>query len=340
MSFPRVESLITNAIDFLEAATADLEERPKHSVISFYAAVELFLKARLMHEHWTLVVAQNPDATSFKKGDFVSVSFSEACARLQKVVGSPVPDKARQIFDTLRRHRNRMVHFYHEGEIRGSAVETIALEQLIAWNALSSLIRDQWKDLFAGIRMDLDRIDRGFRGHRKYLEARYESLKDKLDELRRQGNDIVACRVCQYDAANQEQEATAVYSAHCLVCRSLRSWIELECVNCEGVMTNEGDDGAVCPRCDTRYAVEELVEHYNEQILTKDNYFCAETPANCSFCDGYHSVIEWKECYLCMSCIAVTEDLSQCDWCGESNNGDMSLSNLTGCSECEGSAPR
>lgn len=43
--------LVANAIDFLTLATEEFESRLKHSVIAFYTAVELMLKARLMAEH-------------------------------------------------------------------------------------------------------------------------------------------------------------------------------------------------------------------------------------------------------------------------------------------------
>ncbi|UHD17854.1 hypothetical protein [Thiocapsa bogorovii] len=80
--------LVDNALDFLSKAIDDLDERPKYSVIHFHAAVELFVKARLMAEHWTLVVAkrQEPDWTKFIAGDFQSVGLDDAATRLDKVV--------------------------------------------------------------------------------------------------------------------------------------------------------------------------------------------------------------------------------------------------------------
>ena len=79
-------SLVDNAIDFLAKASEELEDWPKYSVIHFYAAVELFLKARLMSEHWTLIVAkrQDPDWDRFISGNFSSVSLDEASIRLKK----------------------------------------------------------------------------------------------------------------------------------------------------------------------------------------------------------------------------------------------------------------
>ena len=72
--------LVENALDFLFEAISEIKEQPKYSVIHFYAAVELFVKARLMNEHWTLVITkrQEPDWDKFVAGDFQSVSLDEA----------------------------------------------------------------------------------------------------------------------------------------------------------------------------------------------------------------------------------------------------------------------
>ena len=49
-------SLVRNAIDFLKKSVDELEGSPKYSVIHFCSAIELFLKARLLVEHWTLII--------------------------------------------------------------------------------------------------------------------------------------------------------------------------------------------------------------------------------------------------------------------------------------------
>jgi hypothetical protein len=101
------DRLVENALDFLTKAIKGFKTEPKYSMINFYAARELFLKARLMHEHWSLVVMKEPDRDKFEAGDFASVSFEAACERLQKVVRSPIPQMAKRNFDLVRRHLSR-----------------------------------------------------------------------------------------------------------------------------------------------------------------------------------------------------------------------------------------
>ena len=45
------KKLVLNGFDFLTEAIASLEGKPKYSIINFYSAVEIFIKARLLHEH-------------------------------------------------------------------------------------------------------------------------------------------------------------------------------------------------------------------------------------------------------------------------------------------------
>src|SRR4051812_16119935 len=78
---PTFDGLVKNALSFLTSSLAALQSNSKGSVIDFYTAVELFLKARLVHEHWTLAVDSRPDLKSFLSGDFVSVGFKESCQR-------------------------------------------------------------------------------------------------------------------------------------------------------------------------------------------------------------------------------------------------------------------
>jgi hypothetical protein len=46
------DSLVRNAIEFLQRSMKELENQPKYAVIDFCTALELFPKARLLKEHW------------------------------------------------------------------------------------------------------------------------------------------------------------------------------------------------------------------------------------------------------------------------------------------------
>ena len=162
------ESLVGNALDFLALAISNFESKPKSSVVDFYTAIELFLKARLLHEHWSLIVVKDADWKNFVSGDFQSVPFNEACNRLDKVVQSGLSTTARQKFDAIRRHRNRMVHFFHTvNSADPKAVEEVVIEQLGAWHELSRLMTVQWHPVFKKFKGKFEQIGRKLSRHRE-----------------------------------------------------------------------------------------------------------------------------------------------------------------------------
>ena len=78
-------SLAKNAFDFLKQAIEEFDKSPKYSVIHFCAAVEMILKARLMTEHWSLIVSKPEQANlvRFLAGEFASVTMDESRTRLR-----------------------------------------------------------------------------------------------------------------------------------------------------------------------------------------------------------------------------------------------------------------
>jgi hypothetical protein len=84
--------LIDNALDFVLRAASDLwdkeiteEQQLKYSTIHLFEGIELFLKARLMKEHWSLVLRDLDKYRheSFERGDFQSVNYDLARGRLE-----------------------------------------------------------------------------------------------------------------------------------------------------------------------------------------------------------------------------------------------------------------
>src|SRR5665811_527603 len=93
-----------------------------------------------------------------------------------------------------------------------------------------------------------------------------------------------------------------------------------------------------CTHCGHKEDEREIFDKINEFVATKDNYFEALVPANCGECDGYNTVAEYEDQYLCVVCLHHTDALQVCDWCAEANTGDMEDSNWAGCTACEGYA--
>lgn len=122
-------SLVSNAIDFLKHSVDELERSPKYSVISFCSAIEIFLKARLLLEHWTLVVedAGKANIDQFQSGESKTVGMEETISRLQNTAKVAIPQEALDSFDQLRRHRNKLVHFFHSAYVSKPDPKTIGM---------------------------------------------------------------------------------------------------------------------------------------------------------------------------------------------------------------------
>ena len=333
-----LERLVENALGFLSHAIEALETAPKFSVIDFYTAVELFLKARLLREHWSLVVAKSPDWAKFVSGDFVSVTFEEACIRLDKIVQSPIPPSARTNFDAIRLHRNKMVHFFHAGEItQHSVIEDIAIEQLHAWHELHQLLLQQWRDTFKPWHKKLARIEYELQQHRKYLAAKFEALEPKLTELAKAGYSIWHCYRCNFPAAvMSDGQITGLREGSCHVCGAPNNCFEMKCPACGGDALLR--DGATFS-CDCGHKMDEsdIVDALDETVVTKHNYFENPYPANCGDCEGWHTVVSRDERNFCVTCLEVSDELSTCGYCSEASTGKLEDSSLFGCAHCEGS---
>jgi hypothetical protein len=328
-----MKRLVENALEFLDKAIKEIKSDPKHSIINFYSAVELLLKARLLHEHWSLVVSKEPDRQRFESGDFVSVTFDEACARLRRIVQSPISERAAKNFDIIRRHRNRVVHFYHETDL-----SEVVSEQLRAWYDLHQLLTVQWKGEFDDFRAQFAGIEKRLQGNREYLQAKFGDLEAFLVRERKSGAEFEECASCGFEAARTETVLGDLKAAECLVCGYKTEWIEYECSNCSEFSPLLEGGLFTCTHCGGRESEEAIAKTLNQFIATKDNYLEAMVPGNCSECDGYHTIVEYHDKYLCICCFATSDALSACGWCSEFNNGDMENSDWSGCTVCDGRA--
>ena len=131
------QQVVDNAVDFLEHSLAELEEAPKYSVIHFCSAIELFLKAKLMLEHWSLIDEEPKRAnlSKFRAGIFKSVSIDETIERLENIANVRIQKEGQRSFSHIREHRNKMVHFFHP-DYAGAAestIQTIVIEQTKAY---------------------------------------------------------------------------------------------------------------------------------------------------------------------------------------------------------------
>lgn len=339
-----LQRVVENALDFLTRAIGDLNESPKHSVIGFYTGVELFLKARLLAEHWTLVVAktQDPEVGAFLRGDFSSVTLKEAATRLEKVVGSGLSGPELQTFAKVGHHRNKMIHFFHEeGEEseREQVRISILMQQMTAWHQLNILLTRRWGDVFAPWQREISSIQRKLRGHRQYLKVAYNHARPALAEAKADGRILETCPACKYKAEIHLKVKDIPYVTSCPVCELTQHALRIDCPDCETEILFRQDGHAECPGCDRSFEPTDLAEVLDDggarHLAALDGDF--SELGNCDECDGYHLIATTETGqHVCAGCLTEFDTLQFCEFCGEANSGDMTDSYWSGCNHCDG----
>ncbi len=341
------KQLVENAMDFLSRSIDEFKEYPKYSLIHFHTAVELFLKSRLMAEHWTLVVSKrgDPDWEKFIVGNFKSVTLSEAVDRLNKIVRSGFSGREIETFKKLTTHRNKMVHFFHESDsTEGNKMlrEAIAKEQLTIWYLLHKSLTGRWSNIFSSWSDDLNVLDARLRTHRRYLQVVFDQLSSDIEKWKLLGYRFRNCSSCEFLSQKHINKIGELYEAECIVCSFTENCIMMECPECEQPFLFRNEGFGECENCrldfDPEFLAEELVDDNATYIATKegdDTWMLG----NCNECDGFHTVIRLGiegDKYLCTSCFGEFDSVRFCNWCNELNTGDMADSYWFGCSVCDG----
>ena len=341
------DSLVRNAIDFLRKSVDELEKSPKYSVINFYAAIELFLKARLLAEHWTLILsdinkiqkkAGETILSKFEAGDFISVGLKKCIDRLSDTCGVQIPVKAFEYFDKVRKHRNKMVHFYHPDYSEITSLATIVPEQWSAWYHLHRLIVDDWWDHFHHYQEEIEDLHNLVSGNWKYLEAKYKEIKPEIESEKRAGATFKKCFVCGYESAKFADLYGLVYSNSCMVCHNQENKIHIPCPECENEIIIEDQAIGECSKCGFETDFDFLLSKigpYQDPNEDPEVAYCVE----CEYPEP--SVIpvgEYDGEGLCLNCNRLHGSTGQCHYCGELIAGmDLEISYSSGCIFCKGS---
>ncbi|ELW9466111.1 hsdR [Enterobacter hormaechei] len=342
---PDVQALINNGLEFLDKAREELEaSKAKFSVVSFWTAVEILLKVPLVHEHWTLVCSGKKIVRSnYLAGDFLSVTYDETCAKLGDVLEKPLSKETMVVFDKIRRHRNRVVHFYHPS-FTPAEQHQIQKEQADAWFALNRLMRDEWQYIF-GLKHSYNwKLAYGetrlLRGSEYYAAVRLKHVQPELDEHASQGIDIQTCPECKQKSMVTLPEATGstehtLFVTRCLVCTSLSRHISFTCPECQEPQTvTEGDEPFTCENCDWTEDRIKLLDE--ESFRSPDETMYSNLPGGCTNCSVPDSVCEHGDGYLCTLCFSFYKELEACDCCGHLSDNVPSLSVIRGCNFCSG----
>lgn len=332
--------LIKNAFDFLNRSIDILEDYPKYSIIFFATSLELFVKAKLAEEHWTLII-ENPTKANISKlrsGSFKSVSLSEGIDRIENILDERFSKKQLDLFKTISDHRNRIIHFYHKDYFQQSKDKRVqnALRDLSeGWYYLSSILNKKWSFISSEFSSQMDEVEKKLETKGHLLKGKFYSLSDVFKKQKEQGKEVYTCKVCSFKSAISTTLAENLIECNCPVCESDYKTIIIACPKCgSSIFTEEFREGE-CGNCGHFIEFSDLIEKFAPPQRRHDVYL--DTPAFCTVCEHVNkSVVEIGQEYVCVNCFSCFNEIDQCDYCGAFCSGSIENSYLSGCVMCDG----
>lgn len=321
------EGLVNNAIEFLERAIEETSDDPKHAIIDFYTSLELFIKARLMKEHWTLILSK-PGTTKiddFIKGDFQSISLVEANTRLSAVLNDEIGKEIMECFDEIRKHRNRLIHFHNKTtDLR----ELVTKEVLRGLYYLQILIQRKWFEQFESYKDRLTELSERSYKLRDFLNAKYDILAPRIDAEIANGSLYTACLSCSFPASRKRAVYKYIFSSKCEVCDMNELVVRLDCPNCKSqVFVKNGE--ASCEICDHQIDIDSVIEllepekplYGDGDAIDEYNHLLNQI-GRCGECgwligsNTLHPMDERLNAWFCIGCGEIYEHLTNCTVCG------------------------
>lgn len=332
------EQMVLNAIDFLEQASSEAETRPKYATLHLATAIEILLKARIVAEHWSIIVKREANQRKFSEGDFVSLSLRESIAVLRDVVGTPLKPNCEIAFISLSNHRNRIVHFFSlvVSEGLSSDREKAIQEILVSIYYLSDFLRDHqsvFEQNYSGLLAAISKV----KNNRQFLEAKFEDKKSKIDEARDAGSVVLPCRVCSFESAISEPPNGITSPIECMVCEESDTLITIGCPEeCGLPIRYFTSDGFQLRDCECGAQIDQS-DLFNAVDIS--NPFDPDhSTIHCNFCGTMDLVAEYAHGYICCECLTIQEYYSVCGWCSQAQltDADLEYSTWNGCEYCDG----
>jgi len=264
-------NLLDNAFDYVESAIKYNKCKDprslKYAVLHLDASIELFLKSRLVKEHWSLIF-EDPDKASLQaleSGDFVSVDLKSALNRLERIADIRINKSLSNNIVSLRNYRNRIQHY-------AIKVNADAIKSLLGfiYNFVIDFCQKELSQDIKEFKSTYDKIKEELQEVQEYVLERMNSLKDELNKKDR--DKVFWCPDCNQDTlvtgSNEDPE--------CLFCGEKKNAGAVAFLISMGKIKT-------CPKCGREtFALREIEE----------KGFCYY----CVYCglSGY-----WEECATC-----------------------------------------
>jgi hypothetical protein len=328
------DGLVRNALGFVHTSIDHLQKKPKNAIVDLYTAIELFLKARLMAEHWTLMLAkpETGDLQNLAVGDFLSVYLDDALKRIGSILGDKIETPAAENFKALGEHRNQIVHFAHSGmDDLGATQAGVIVEAWASWHYLYGLLTGPWKAVFEPYSAELHVLNQRMMRQGEFIKARFEILQSQIEIQKKKGREIMACGRCKMTAAIVGENHQWGIDYSCMVCgvddTALVSCdAELPCPGCGTPFKFFQGDVHNCPQCAHPIDTGVLIDLCSQHFSAGDSWCEDDTVhiASCHKCEHPHpSVFFIDGMWGCVACYDRGWGAVTCERCGEFVTGDM-----------------
>lgn len=339
------DSVVQNAILFLDSSFKNLKDSPRSSVIDLYTAIELLFKARLMKEHWALIITRPEDAkiTSFENGNFHSVYLEQSEKRLKNICGEKFKKEAMDNFKALGEHRNQIVHFAHTGFAENR--KTVIFEHWASWYYLYDLVTKQWSETFDSYLKHFEMFNKRIYRNTDFLQVKYDAIDKDIDNEKKKGTEVLSCPSCHFNSAVVKKTNYWGKDFECLVC-DVKDEIPTEiktaipCEHCNEPVPYFLLRSNECNHCSgeisEKYALDEYVKIYHEGLEDDEDLYNCFPVGHCHNCESERAtvvVIEGVE--VCVCCGVQGWRIMLCEHCSEYVTGDRDQIVYFACHLCE-----
>ncbi|MGQ3888614.1 hypothetical protein ACQUW5_06220 [Legionella sp. CNM-1927-20] len=308
----QLKYLVENALDFLQRAFEDINGDPKYAYIHFWSGVELFLKARIIMEHWSLIIKGQPNLEKYLIGDFCSKNFDEMCDVLEKVISAPIDKDHKQILNDIKNQRNKWVHFSNNLSERDNA--KLISDQMHGWYILNLYLNKKWHLNFynftSKIKTVYEQIEKKYQPYQELVYKEY--IKNELVNLLKKdkfNTRLFRCSNCSFCSSTRPRyQDKLIYESSCKLCGYESINLFYTCEKCQSV-NQFSELHCACKKCNEKYSWIKLILKIKVYKLEE------HSDVHC-YC-GSNKLIEYDNQFFCFECRkAFTEDdINECSFC-------------------------
>ena len=318
------KALIDNAFLFLKESTKRIK-KPIIGITQLSTAVELLLKARLIREHWTLLIEVNPsdNMPAFEtalSGEKKSIRASKIVDRIEKVTSYKFSKSANDELSDLFKERNNIVHWYRSTEDNRDEKERLVKHQCCVWHHLEGFLRKEFMEKHEDLDVRIQDIDQRMKKSKRYFETKCKHLKDEGVLILLPSDSVCLVCGCKAFRAVDSTQTPDLCTAKCQVCNYvLEDAFKIYCPSdsCEAnifIEVGTGESQNSCMSCDHIVTQNELGKIFNSHRLDfrPEDYMMLNEI--CTICWG-SSIGECDLGYVCLDCLSYSSDLYKCTEC-------------------------